>query len=174
MLKPTRTILALTAGSLVLGLVGAGTAVAADHSAPRGPVLTTPADRDADEEDGFGRDDEYGDRKHARGVVISRGPLTVRSRPTTHSHKVGRVHPHEKLAIECKTRGERVDGNNLWYLLEERDEREPLDEDRKGAMTPKSPMTPKSAKSAAAMDRDDQWVSARYVKNLGEVRYCRS
>ncbi|MCJ0869520.1 hypothetical protein [Streptomyces sp. AP-93] len=169
MLKPTRTILALTAGSLVLGLVGAGTAVAADHSEPRGPVLTTPVDEEDDEGNegnDYGRDDEYGNRKHARGVVISRGPLAVRSRPTTHSHKVGRVHPHEKLAIECKTRGERVDGNNLWYLLEERDgrdEQDPMDEDRKNAMTPKS-----------AKDRDDRWVSARYVKNLGEVRYCRS
>ncbi|MFE4257409.1 hypothetical protein [Streptomyces sp. NPDC056883] len=165
MLKPTRTILALTAGSMVLGLVGAGTAVAADHSVPRGPVLTTPV-QDADEEDDYGRDDEDGNRRHARGVVISRGPLTVRSRPTTHSHKVGRVHPHEKLSIECKTRGERVDGNNLWYLLEERDEHESMDEDRKGAMTPKS--------AKAAKDRDDRWVAARYVKNLGEVRYCRS
>ncbi|MFB6516712.1 hypothetical protein [Streptomyces sp. NPDC056401] len=168
MLKPTRTILALTAGSMVLGLVGAGTAVAADHAVPRGPVLTTPVD----EEDDYGRDDEDGNREHARGVVISRGPLTVRSRPTTHSHKVGRVHPHEKLSIECKTRGERVDGNNLWYLLEERDDHDSRDEDRKNAMTPMMPMTPKSAK--AAKDRDDRWVSARYVKNLGEVRYCRS
>lgn len=163
MLKPTRTILALTAGSLVLGLVGAGTAVAADHSVARGPVLTTPID---DEDDDYGRDDDYGNRRHARGVVISRGPLTVRSRPTTHSHKVGRLHPHEKVAIECKTRGERVDGNNLWYLLEERDDNDSMDEDRKGAMTPKS--------AKAAKDRDDRWVSARYVKNLGEVRYCRS
>lgn len=167
MLKPTRTILALTAGSLVLGLVGAGTAVAADHSDPRGPVLTTPVDEhDEHDEDGFGRDDEHDNRKHARGVVISRGPLTVRSRPTTHSHKVGRLHPHEKLSIECKTRGERVDGNNLWYLLEERDGRDSTDEDRKNAMTPKS--------AKAAKDRDDHWVSARYVKNLGEVHYCRS
>ncbi|MFI5762587.1 MULTISPECIES: hypothetical protein [unclassified Streptomyces] len=168
MLKPTRTILALTAGSLVLGLVGAGTAVAADHPAPRGQVLTTPVDGDDENETGFGRDDEYGKGRHARGVVTSRGPLTVRSRPTTHSQKVGRVHPHEKLSIECKTRGERVDGNNIWYLLEERDARESLDEDRMGAMTPKS------AKPAAAMDRDDRWVSARYVKNFGEVRYCRA
>ncbi|MCX5402929.1 hypothetical protein OHA37_03395 [Streptomyces sp. NBC_00335] len=159
MLKPTRTILALTAGSLVLGLVGAGTAVAADHSEPRGPVLTAPV-KDADEED-----DEYGDRDYVRGVVISRGPLTVRSKPTTHSHKVGRVHPHEKLSIECKARGERVDGNNLWYLLEQRDEQESTDEDRKNAMTPKS--------AKAAKDRDDHWVSARYVKNLGKVHYCR-
>ncbi|MFD5144466.1 hypothetical protein [Streptomyces sp. NPDC058401] len=166
MLKPTRTILALTAGSLVLGLVGAGAAVAADHSPQRGQVLTTPLTED--DQDGFGRDDEYGNRKHARGVVISRGPLTVRSRPTTHSQKVGRLHPHEKVVIECKTRGERVDGNNIWYLLKERDERQPLDEDRKGAMMPKS------AKSAAAKDRDDNWVAARYVKNFGEVKYCRA
>ncbi|WP_327256659.1 hypothetical protein [Streptomyces sp. NBC_01244] len=164
MLKPTRTILALTAGSLVLGLVGAGTAVADDRSEPRGPVLTTPVDEhDEHDENGFGGDDEYGKRKHARGVVISRGPLTVRSKPTTHSHKVGRLHPHEKVVIECKTRGERVDGNNIWYLLKDRDQEDVMDEDRNGAMTPK-----------AAKDRDDNWVAARYVKNFGEVKYCRS
>lgn len=161
MLKPTRTILALTAGSLVLGLVGAGTAVAADQSAPRGPVLTAPVAQD--DEDDYDQDDEYDQRRHARGKVVSRGPLTVRSRPTTHSHKVGRLHPHEKVVIECKTRGERVDGNNIWYLLKERDQENGMDEDRKGAVDQK-----------ATKYGDDSWVSARYVKNFGKVEYCRS
>ncbi|MFE4632593.1 hypothetical protein ACFRJ1_04325 [Streptomyces sp. NPDC056773] len=160
MLKPTTTILALTAGSLVLGLVGAGTAVAAGHPVSDGPgrTATVPAD-----EDDFGRDDDYDYRRHARGVVVSKGSLAVRSRPTTHSQKVGRVYPHEKLAIACKERGERVDGNNIWYLLEERDQKDSRDEDRKGAMN-----------SKAGKYDDDNWVSARYVKNLDKVEYCRS
>ncbi|MCP3753485.1 SH3 domain-containing protein [Streptomyces sp. TBY4] len=157
MLKPTRTILALTAGNLVLGLVGAGTAVAAGHPVSDDPGRAAIAPADGD---GFGRDDYDG---YARGVVVSKGSLAVRSRPTTHSQKVGRVYPHEKLAIACKERGERVDGNNIWYLLEERDRKDFRDEDRKGAMN-----------SKAGKYDDDSWVSARYVKNLGKVEYCRS
>ncbi|AWZ09207.1 MULTISPECIES: hypothetical protein [unclassified Streptomyces] len=158
MLKPTRTILALAAGSLVLGLVGAGAAVAdAD------PLADNPGQENIvdDQEQADDLADDYPDRKHARGIVISRGPLTVRSKPTTHSHKVGRVHPHQKLTIECKKRGERVDGNNLWYLLDgKREAQEDMNGEGPGA--------------AATMDRKDHWVAARYVKNLGEVRYCRS
>lgn len=168
MLKPTRTILALTAGSLVLGLVGAGTAVAADHPMPENPGSTAivPAD-DEHGSDGLGRheeEDEYGKRKHARGKVVSHGPLTVRSRPTTHSHKVGKLYPHEKVVIKCKTRGERVDGNNIWYLLKERDEKNGLNEDPMAG-----PVNQKASKYG-----DDNWVAARYVKNFGKVEYCRS
>nr|WSX48382.1 hypothetical protein OG409_05075 [Streptomyces sp. NBC_00974] len=157
MLKPTRTILALAAGSLVLGLVGAGAAVADE-----GPLVTTPRqvmDDDDQDSDDLAESDDYQNRRHARGIVISRGPLTLRSRPTTHSHKVGRVYPHQKLTIECKKRGERVDGNNLWYLLDGKD-----DHDGQDGMDPIS----------TTMDRKDRWVSARYVKNLSEVKYCRS
>lgn len=163
MLMPTRTILALAAGGLVLGLVGAGTAVAADHPAPQAPTVTSALDEDDEE---FGRDDENSERRRARGVVVSHGPLTVRSKPTTHSHKAGRLHPHQKLVIECKTRGERVGGNNIWYLLADEDRQDATDEDRTGGTAAKPAM--------AGKDRDDRWVSARYVKNLDKVRYCRS
>ncbi|MGW6708059.1 SH3 domain-containing protein [Streptomyces sp. NPDC054956] len=155
MLKPTRTILALAAGSLVLGLVGAGAAVADDD-----PVLDTPGQESVvDDEDGTdGRDeaddqdeaDGYPEHKHSVGVVVSRGPLTLRAKPSTRAYKVGKVYPHHKIAIECKKHGERVDGNSLWYLLKNK-----RDDDRAG------------------MDRRYQWVSARYVKNLTEVKYCR-
>ncbi|MGW1763082.1 hypothetical protein ACWCQL_03145 [Streptomyces sp. NPDC002073] len=117
MLKPTRTVLGLVAGSLVLGLTGVGAAVADAGPKPHTPSHDSTA-RDA--HDGKGRpsdSDSYDKDRHARGVVVSRGALTVRSKPTTHSRSLGSVHPHEKLAIECKQRGERVGGNNLWYLL---------------------------------------------------------
>ncbi|CAM5652802.1 hypothetical protein SAVIM338S_06570 [Streptomyces avidinii] len=154
MLKPTRTILALAAGSLVLGLVGAGAAVA-DTDPPADVPGQVAEDGELGSDD-LAQPDGYPNRKHARGIVISRGPLTVRGKPSTHSYKVGRVHPHEKLAIECKTRGERVDGNNLWYLLDGKDDHDGMD-----------PVS-------TTMDRKDRWVSARYVKNITEVKYCRS
>ncbi|MBT2448704.1 hypothetical protein J7F03_16715 [Streptomyces sp. ISL-43] len=164
MLKPTRTILALAAGSLVLGLVGAGIAVADED-----PMADNPGQENIlDDQEEADELDEYPEREHARGVVISRGPLTVRSRPTTHSHKVGKVHPHQKLAIECKKRAERVDGNNLWYRLD--GVRDDMRDDEDGEDGEDGGRT--GAKSAK--DRHHRWVSARYVKNITPVKYCRS
>ncbi|WP_371619139.1 hypothetical protein [Streptomyces sp. NBC_00454] len=165
MLKPTRTILALAAGSLVLGLVGAGAAVADQDPRPDNPGQENVMDDDDQGSDGLTDPDTYPERKHARGIVISRGPLTLRSRPTTHSHKVGRAHPHQKLSIECKKHGERVDGNNLWYLLDDEDKKDHMNRMNGGGMM---------AMPQAAKERQDHWVSARYVKNLTEVKYCRS
>ncbi|MFE2309055.1 hypothetical protein, partial [Streptomyces sp. NPDC059411] len=166
MLKPTRTILALAAGSLVLGLVGAGTAVADDDPMPDNPGQENVVDDDQGS-DGLTDPDAYpkpAPKKYARGVVTSRGPLTLRSRPTTHSYKVGKVHPHQKLSIECKKRGERVDGNNLWYLLDDKDKKDGTDGMNGGGMM-SMPM-PKAAK-----EHKERWVSARYVKYITEVKY---
>ncbi|MFC9292622.1 SH3 domain-containing protein [Streptomyces sp. NPDC057011] len=162
MLKPPRTILALAAGSLVLGLVGAaGTAVADDG----GQAAATPSqeivagsgneradgydDYDNDSGNGNGYDDyKY---KHAIGKVVSKGPLKVRSQPTTDSQVVNQVYPNRKVEIECKTYGESVDGNRIWYRLH-----------KKYGANPNSKSYGKK-----------HWVSARYVKNLTEVKYCR-
>ncbi|WP_328302510.1 hypothetical protein OG389_33120 [Streptomyces sp. NBC_00435] len=165
MLKPTRTILALAAGSLVLGLVGAGSALADGNPRHDNPGQENVVD-DEQGSDDLARPDESHKRKHVRGVVTSRGALTVRSRPTTHSYKLGKLHPHEKVAIECKKRGERVDGNNVWYLLDGKEEKDGMD-----GMAPKAAKGIKTA--AAAKDRKDHWVSARYIKSFGEVKYCR-
>lgn len=164
MLKPTRTILALAAGSLALGLVGAGSAVAAQDPRPDNPGQENVVDDEDQGSDGASDHDDY-KKKHARGIVTSRGPLTLRSRPTTHSYKVGRVHPHLKLSIECKKRGERVDGNNLWYLLDDKDKKDGSDGMNGAGMM----SMPKPGK-----DHKDRWVSARYVKNITEVKYCHS
>lgn len=164
MLKPTRTILALAAGSLVLGLVGAGTAVADQDPRPQHPGQQNIMDDEDQGSDDLSDHDEN-KKKHTRGIVTSKGPLTVRSKPTTHSYKVGRVHPHEKLSIVCKKRGERVDGNNLWYLLDDKDKKDGTDGMNGSGMM----SMPKAAKDHKAL-----WVSARYVKNFTEVKYCRS
>ncbi|MBW5483014.1 SH3 domain-containing protein [Streptomyces bambusae] len=159
MLQPTRTCFALAAGSLVLGLVGAGVAVADQdppRTAPGHAVLDDDDDYDEedeedDEEDDYDEDDgrhdgddgddgshDHGRPHHTFGKVVSSGPLNVRDEPTTRSGLVEKVYPHEKVAIKCKTRGETVSGNNIWYRLPEH----------------------------------DGWVAARWVKNLSPVKWC--
>ncbi|MGZ9935421.1 SH3 domain-containing protein [Streptomyces sp. NC-S4] len=148
MLKPTRTTLALATGSLVLGLVGAGAAVADD-----GPENLPP--REIVVGGGSAEPGVYPE-KYVTGKVVSKGPLTVRSKPTTRSQSLGHVYPHSKVEIECKQYGEKVDGNRIWYRLA--DKKESWEND---AQAPKR-----------AYDKE-RWVSARYVKNLSEVKYCR-
>ncbi|MFD9333236.1 hypothetical protein ACFWBF_02280 [Streptomyces sp. NPDC060028] len=163
MLKPTRTVLALTAGSLVLGLAGAGAAVADTDPMPDMPGhAAVVADDDGSD---LLRPDGQQEYRHARGVVVAHGKLTVRNRPSTHAYKVGVVFPHQKLAIECKKRGERVNGNNLWYRLDGRNENNGMDGvDGMGG----------GGGGHVTKDEKDheRWVAARYVKNLTPVKWC--
>ncbi|MFG2988095.1 SH3 domain-containing protein [Streptomyces sp. NPDC048257] len=149
MLKPTRTTLALATGSLVLGLVGAGAAVADD-----GPTGNVPPREIV--VGGGAQPGAYPGENDATGRVVSKGPLTVRSRPSTRAQSLGHVYPNSRVEISCKKHGDKVDGNSIWYRLAERNS----NWDQGGA-------TPK-----VAYDKE-RWVSARYVKNLSEVRYCR-
>jgi hypothetical protein len=52
-----------------------------------------------------------------RGTVVSKKALSVRSEPTTHSATVAELAPGQSVTIACKTRGEIVDGNKIWYKL---------------------------------------------------------
>ncbi|MEU9417302.1 hypothetical protein [Streptomyces sp. NPDC048272] len=170
MLKPTRTILALATGGLVLGLVGAGTAIADegpmdDMSGHEKVVL----DGDDDYDDGDYEEGDYDRPRHVWGKVVSRGPLKVRSKPSTRAYVLGKVQPHQKLALECKTRGERVDGNNIWFLLADRD-RDNDNDGRDDGMNENEDRT----KRMNHKDRKDRWVSARYVDNLSPVKWCRN
>ncbi|MGR4878604.1 SH3 domain-containing protein [Streptomyces sp. LARHCF249] len=153
MLKPTRTILALAAGSLVLGLVGAGAAVADEE-----PMADTASQQNVAEV-----------RRHAIGKVVSHGPLKVRSKPTTDSRIVGEVYPNRTVEIRCKKYGESVDGNRLWYRLYSEDHSDQNGSDENGGW-PGSTTADSSDRAAAGHKR---WVAARYVKNLTSVRYCR-
>ncbi|MEV7725296.1 hypothetical protein AB0P15_11250 [Streptomyces sp. NPDC087917] len=184
MLKPTRTVLALAAGSLALGLTGAGFAVADDG----------PRDHESAPEYVNGDEPEYTEPgvypkpRHALGKVVSRGPLKVRSRPTTHSSVLGTVHPHQKLTLECKKRGQEVSGNNIWYRLDTDDRERPSDgndgadgsdgRDEMDGMDGMNGSDASDGKHAAkdkrmVADRKDAWVSARYVKDITPVKWCR-
>ncbi|WKV70355.1 SH3 domain-containing protein [Streptomyces sp. PCS3-D2] len=156
---PTRTILALATGSLVLGLVGVGAAVA--DEGPREIIVG--------EVPPYAQPGGYPYERYAYGKVVSRGPLKVRSRPTTESRAIGHVQPNSRVEIECKKYGEKVDGNRIWYRLHvEREDWENGSgrEDRQDRQDRQDPDRAKAYEK-------EHWVSARYVKNLSEVRYCR-
>ncbi|MCF3183181.1 hypothetical protein [Streptomyces sp. NPDC096033] len=168
--KPTRTILALAAGSLALGLVGGGAAVADQGPAAQGAArYHAPGDGRDDYDDPSYDEDGHHKHRYSLGKVVSRGPLSVRSKPTTHSHLQYKVYPHETLALKCKTRGENVAGNDLWYLID------PGDDDRGDDWSDGSDGEGrKKARGTRARDGyDNDWVSARYVKDLKPVRWCR-
>ncbi|UUU38553.1 SH3 domain-containing protein [Streptomyces sp. NBC_00162] len=163
MLKPTRTILALAAGSLVLGLVGAGAAVADEE-----PMA------------GAASQQMVAQARYAYGKVVSKGKLKVRSKPSTHSRAVGYVYPDRKVEIKCKKYGESVDGNAIWYRLADENGSEENGSEENGnnengtwpgSGNPNAGTGGSGGSDDKAYD-GKRWVSARYVKNLTTVRYC--
>ncbi|MGW4683843.1 SH3 domain-containing protein [Streptomyces sp. NPDC004244] len=127
MLKPTRAVLALAAGSLVLGLGGLGGAAAAADGG-------NGSSRDLFVEPDYGSSGKYEGRHYTVGKVVSRGSLKVRSLPTTDSRSVGEVKSGQKVAILCKVKGQKVDGNDIWYRLlvkEHEDSRKDEKDDKK-------------------------------------------
>ncbi|MFD7085459.1 hypothetical protein ACFYXV_24440 [Streptomyces sp. NPDC002181] len=174
MRKPTRAILALAAASLVLGGAGAGTAVADD-----GPTADGPSQELVVLEPDGDQSGTYQGKEYSVGKVVSHGPLKLRSKPTSRSKSVGHVKQDHKVAIVCKVRGEKVDGNDIWYLLhvKERDGQAPVD--RPGVSdTGTGTDAVNGAQAADRMDapggkeRKQAWVTARYVKNLDRVKWC--
>ncbi|MBP0459926.1 SH3 domain-containing protein [Streptomyces montanisoli] len=56
--------------------------------------------------------------QHPRGKVVARLPLSIRERATTDSRYLGSLRPGSIVELRCKKRGQNVDGNDLWYKLE--------------------------------------------------------
>jgi hypothetical protein len=52
-----------------------------------------------------------------QGKVVSRLTLSIRSEPTSKSTFLGGFAPGTVISLYCKTHGQNVDGNDLWYLL---------------------------------------------------------
>ncbi|GAA4664635.1 hypothetical protein GCM10023347_15810 [Streptomyces chumphonensis] len=136
MLKSMKTTVALTAGALALGVLGAAPALA-DEEQPQTSGTTQAAPEAAVEETA---DHTAEAASHVRwGKVVTWRGVNIRSKPTTHSKVLGAYPYHAKIKIACKVKGQNIDGNNRWYKLY----------DRKG------------------------WVTARYVKNLDYIPWCR-
>ncbi|MEV0206585.1 MULTISPECIES: SH3 domain-containing protein [unclassified Streptomyces] len=59
---------------------------------------------------------DHGGQQYARGVVTA-STLLLRSAPTRGSQVIRVVHKGDHVSIFCKTPGQSVQGNHLWYLL---------------------------------------------------------
>ncbi|MFG2788459.1 SH3 domain-containing protein [Streptomyces sp. NPDC048419] len=62
--------------------------------------------------DGWDQDGQ----RHYQGVVTA-GELLLRSAPNRGSQVIRVVHRGQRVSIFCKTSGQSVQGNHLWYLL---------------------------------------------------------
>ncbi|WP_328493979.1 SH3 domain-containing protein [Streptomyces sp. NBC_00414] len=66
--------------------------------------------------------DDWGDHdgshpRYYKGRISAPGGLRLRDKPTRGSAVIGFAHHGEVVSIFCKTPGESVQGNPLWYLL---------------------------------------------------------
>lgn len=101
MLKRTKTAVALTAGAMALGLLGAAPVAATTTAGAGAPAVKTWDDWN----------------RSQRGVVIAKPGILIRSQPTTHSRKMGFIPRGEIVWIDCKVDGQDVFGNGIWYKL---------------------------------------------------------
>ncbi|MFI8219987.1 SH3 domain-containing protein [Streptomyces sp. NPDC085932] len=76
------------------------------------------------------------------GTVISPVGVKERALPTTNSAELGVLPHNAQVGLQCKVHGQSIDGNDLWYKLRNK------------------------------VKDKDAWVSARYVKNTGDVKLC--
>ncbi|MEU8788673.1 SH3 domain-containing protein [Streptomyces sp. NPDC048643] len=69
-------------------------------------------------ETGNGRGDGRQDNpRQYKGRITARGGLALRSAPNRGSQLIRVARQGEIVSIYCKTPGQKVDGNPLWYLL---------------------------------------------------------
>jgi hypothetical protein len=64
----------------------------------------------------WGQGGDHGGQQYYRGVVTA-GELLLRSAPNRGSQVIRVAHRGQYVSIFCKTSGQSVDGNRLWYLL---------------------------------------------------------
>ncbi|MFA1543335.1 hypothetical protein [Actinomadura monticuli] len=55
--------------------------------------------------------------QYATGKVTSRHKLAIRSKPTTHSKRVGWLKPGQRFSIKCWTRGQKIRHTRVWYRM---------------------------------------------------------
>ncbi|WP_413758966.1 SH3 domain-containing protein [Streptomyces sp. MMBL 11-3] len=67
--------------------------------------------------DDWGHHPDGGHQKYYKGRVNAPGGLNLRDKPTRGSAVIGFAEHGEIVSIFCKTPGEKVQGNHVWYLL---------------------------------------------------------
>ncbi|MGW0332591.1 SH3 domain-containing protein [Streptomyces sp. NPDC003011] len=91
-------------------------AIAVAAGALAAASLATPAVA-SDEWDTLGGDGHHHDDQGLYKGVVTAGTLALRSAPNRGSQIIRYAHRGEIVKIFCKTGGQTVDGNPLWYLL---------------------------------------------------------
>ncbi|GHH41236.1 hypothetical protein [Streptomyces candidus] len=95
-----------------LGAVSVGIALAL--CAPAVALATSPAPA-------AGTESAQATARHGvAGKVTAKHGQFVRSRPTTHSARIGSYRGHAMVRIACKVRGQNVAGNAVWFKLWDR------------------------------------------------------
>ncbi|MFE4670554.1 SH3 domain-containing protein [Streptomyces sp. NPDC056716] len=120
----TRLAIATAAGALVAGTVAAvpafadeGSGSGSGNSSSRSDEgRDSPAREDSRHEEGRHEEGRHDSRGHYRGLVTA-DRLLLRTAPNRGSRVIRSVHRGQIVSIYCKTSGERIDGNRLWYLL---------------------------------------------------------
>ncbi|MER6996831.1 SH3 domain-containing protein [Streptomyces sp. NPDC000410] len=127
--NPVKTTLAMTAGALALGLLGAVPALADDDRLPAPPPRAASATPDPKTP---AAQQPVAKKPAAKqpvaktpapkvnsvyGQVISQAELRIRHQPNTRSTVLGALLPKQKIKLACKRYGENVAGNDTWYRL---------------------------------------------------------
>ncbi|MER5292181.1 SH3 domain-containing protein [Streptomyces pharetrae] len=99
-----------TAAGVLAGAVAVTPAAASDDWGAED------ASRGVFDSQGGGHHDGHHDARLYQGVVTA-DRLLLRSAPTRGSQVIRAVHRGDVVSIFCKTPGDKVGGNPLWYLL---------------------------------------------------------
>ncbi|MFI6561843.1 SH3 domain-containing protein [Streptomyces sp. NPDC050534] len=111
----TRVAITTAAGALITSVAVAP--ALADDDWDGGGGDSSAGSAGSDQHDGWDQGgDQGGDQHHSQGVVTA-GELLLRSAPNRGSQVIRVVHRGQRVSIFCKTPGQSVQGNNLWYLL---------------------------------------------------------
>ncbi|NUR00631.1 MAG: SH3 domain-containing protein [Streptomyces sp.] len=102
--------------STLIRLATATAACALVSSVAVSPALADDEWGGGDGDPGFGQGEEHHHDRLARGVVTAE-TLFLRSAPNRGSQVIRVAHEGEQVSIFCKTPGQSVDGDNIWYLL---------------------------------------------------------
>jgi uncharacterized protein YgiM (DUF1202 family) len=114
---PFMEVSAMSLRSTLIRLATATAAGVLVSSVAAGPALADDDWGDGDGDPGFSQGGGgHHDDRLARGVVRA-DELFLRSAPNRGSQVIRVVHEGDRVSIFCKTRGQSVQGNNLWYLL---------------------------------------------------------
>ncbi|MEW2165143.1 SH3 domain-containing protein [Streptomyces sp. NPDC007084] len=124
----TRIAVALAAGGMV-ALAAAGPALADGegkpgngNGRPSNSTANTTANTTANSSvnstaNGRGDGRQDSNPRQYKGRITARGGLALRSAPNRGSRLIRVARQGEIVSIYCKTPGQNVDGNPLWYLL---------------------------------------------------------